>query len=81
VESPYYFPEMDRLSAPADQALEERPAADLAPLEISLPPLPTIPGCTMLRPGDTDYAAHTNRAGAVCHLLHGKRGLRCLLLG
>jgi FAD/FMN-containing dehydrogenase len=58
VESPYYFPEMDRLSAPADQALEERPAPDLAPLGISLPPLPTIPGCTMLRPGDTDYAAH-----------------------
>ena len=58
MESPYYFPDMDRLSAPADQAIEERPSPDLAAPRISLPPLPTIPGCTMLRLGNADYAAH-----------------------
>ena len=58
MESPYYFPDMDRLSVAADQAIEERPSPDLAAPRVSLPPLPTIPACTMLRPGDADYAAH-----------------------
>jgi FAD/FMN-containing dehydrogenase len=58
VESPYYFPDMDRLSGPADQAIEERSSPGMAAPKVSLPALPTIPGCTMLRPGDADYAAH-----------------------
>lgn len=58
MESPYFFPDMDRLSAPVDQASDERPSPDLAAQTIRLPPLPTIPGCTILRPGDADYSAH-----------------------
>lgn len=60
MESPYHFPDMDRISAPVDQITEERPSPDLRASTISLPPLPTIPGCTMLRPGDADYAAHVH---------------------
>jgi hypothetical protein len=58
METPYYFPDMDRLSEPADHATEERSSPDPAASTISLPPFPTIPGCTMLRSGDADYAAH-----------------------
>jgi hypothetical protein len=58
VESPYHFPDMDRLLGPADQAIEERSSPGTAAPEVSVPALPTIPGCTMLRPEDPDYAAH-----------------------
>jgi hypothetical protein len=58
VESPFHFPDMDRLSAPADQAIKEPASPDFAAPTISLTPLPTIPGCTILRPRDADYAAH-----------------------
>ncbi|MEY9606963.1 FAD-binding oxidoreductase [Bradyrhizobium elkanii] len=58
LESPYHFPDMDRASAPSDEATDERPSPDTSPAPIRLPPLPTIPGCIMLRPGDTDFATH-----------------------
>jgi hypothetical protein len=58
VESPYHFPDMDRLSGPAGQAIEEQSSPGTAAPEVSLPVLPKIPGCTMLRPEDADYAAH-----------------------
>jgi FAD binding domain/Berberine and berberine like len=58
VESPHHFPDMDRLSTHADQETDEQPSPDLAAPRASLPPLPTIPGCTFLRPGDADYGAH-----------------------
>src|ERR1700685_1858272 len=52
---------MDRRSVAPGQATQEttqeRPSDARAPT-LSLPPLPTIPGCTMLQRGDPDYAAH-----------------------
>ncbi|WP_439395538.1 FAD-binding oxidoreductase [Bradyrhizobium sp. PMVTL-01] len=58
MESPYHFPDMDRGSAPSDEAADERPSPDTSPAPIRLPPLPTIPGCIMLRPGDADFATY-----------------------
>jgi FAD/FMN-containing dehydrogenase len=49
---------MDRLPVAAEPAIEEPSSPDPATPKVSLPPLPTIPDCTMLRPGDADYAAH-----------------------
>lgn len=60
MESPYHFPDMDRASTPSEEATDERPSPDASPAPIRLPPLPTIPGCTMLRPGDADFAAHVH---------------------
>src|ERR1700761_3161415 len=57
MESPYHFPEMDLLHVPDDHSSEPPAPAPLHP-QLVLPPLPTIPGCTMLRPGDAGYAAY-----------------------